>query len=137
MSSRRRPEFESCPEGQFTCASGECIDESLLCDGVADCECECDESPEICALPVPETCPEGQFKCASGECINESLLCNGVADCECECDESPEICAMIDGMSSRRRPEFVTCPEGQFTCNSGECIDGSLLCDGVADCECE
>jgi len=142
LNERRRPEdsVTECLEGEFKCTSGECIDESLLCDGVADCECGCDESEAICGAPEPEKCPPGTWECMSGECIDENLLCDGNADCECECDESPEICSMMDGFNGRRRADtedsLPKCLPGQFECMSGECIDESLVCDGVADCEC-
>lgn len=48
-------------------------------------------------------------------------VCDKEKDCEDGSDE-PEHCA------------DSSCLDGQFACNSGKCIEGSLVCDGSAHC---
>lgn len=40
----------SCPPGQFYCTSGECIDNSKVCDRIYDCADRSDESSTCCKL---------------------------------------------------------------------------------------
>ncbi|XP_065353549.1 uncharacterized protein LOC135948269 [Cloeon dipterum] len=39
-----RAKMTSCPRGQFRCASGECVSETLRCDGTVDCGDKSDET---------------------------------------------------------------------------------------------
>ncbi|XP_065208511.1 uncharacterized protein LOC135837231 [Planococcus citri] len=45
-----------CLNDQFTCSPTQCVDNSVLCDGVHDCEDGSDESPELCKSINPRSC---------------------------------------------------------------------------------
>ncbi|OON15605.1 Low-density lipoprotein receptor domain class A, partial [Opisthorchis viverrini] len=98
----------------FACASGECIDIRMRCNGRPECADGSDERG--CG---PSRCMINQFPCASGECIDARLQCNGQKDCYDESDEY--------GCTTRCRPD-------QFMCYSGECIASRQRCNGFRDC---
>ncbi|OUC49463.1 Low-density lipoprotein receptor domain class A, partial [Trichinella nativa] len=113
-------EFQNC-EGK--CPSGygkkcnlrttgeyKCLPESMMCDGVSDCERNEDE--ENCK------CREDQFQCNDGACKPWSLYCNSIHDCLDFSDETN-----------------CTCNEKyQETCHDGWCYDKNHRCDGKAQC---
>ena len=75
----------NCPEcgvQQFRCRSSQCINGTLVCNGIKDCD---DNTDEI------SCCPENQFRCSlSGLCVEEKRRCDGVYDCG-EGDNSDEV----------------------------------------------
>ncbi|KRX84314.1 Low-density lipoprotein receptor-related protein 1B [Trichinella sp. T6] len=87
-----------------------CLPESMMCDGVSDCERNEDE--ENCK------CREDQFQCNDGACKPWSLYCNSIHDCLDFSDETN-----------------CTCNEKyQETCHDGWCYDKNHRCDGKAQC---
>uniref|UniRef100_A0A672FRK9 Low density lipoprotein receptor-related protein 6 n=1 Tax=Salarias fasciatus TaxID=181472 RepID=A0A672FRK9_SALFA len=75
---------------QFSCASGECIDRSLRCNGDVNCQDRSDENK--CEV----RCPADQFTCSNGQCIGKHKKCDHNMDCT---DNSDEI-----GCCDRRPP---------------------------------
>lgn len=75
-----------CYFNQFTCQSGECIDDYKKCDNNYDCadgsdENECDASETV-------VCHEQQFACHDGQtCINLAELCDYQRQCPDGSDE--------------------------------------------------
>lgn len=76
-----------CKPGEFKCKDHlNCINNSLICNGIPDCYDHSDEDTEKCHLIPPNHC---QFTCGNGRCINESQVCNGLDDCGDTTDEAP------------------------------------------------
>ena len=72
----------SCPQGQFLCSEGRCIDETLLCDGHEDCGQADDEDGGVCK------CSSEQYQCHyGGGCISASFRCDGRYQCPDRSDE--------------------------------------------------
>lgn len=70
----------ACTDAQFSCASGsECIDHSLMCDGLVQCADASDEESTVCEQLM--RCKPHQYQCANRVCINEQLMCNKDNDC--------------------------------------------------------
>lgn len=42
------PPRRLCPKDEFTCASGQCISQELVCDSHPDCSDDSDEDPTTC-----------------------------------------------------------------------------------------
>ena len=69
--------------GQFQCSNGQCVDQTLRCDGHGDCRDHSDERG--CSHPPP--CPP-QLRCPqSDECLLQEWLCDGDEDCSDGSDE--------------------------------------------------
>ncbi|XP_068214928.1 very low-density lipoprotein receptor-like [Palaemon carinicauda] len=102
-----------CLWNNFMCQEGECIFESWVCDGRADCTNQKDE--ERCGQ-----CETHHFGCKNGTCIKQDKICNGQSDCSEGEDE--DSCGNI-------------CYGTEFQCSDGQCISGhSRKCDGKKDC---
>ena len=68
----------------FECSSsGECINETLVCNSHGDCKDNSDEK-----------CCGDRFKCANGNCINSAWTCDDEDDCGDNSDESEQRCGM-------------------------------------------
>ncbi|XP_044084529.1 MAM and LDL-receptor class A domain-containing protein 1 [Neovison vison] len=46
------PPRRLCPKDEFTCASGQCISQELVCDSHPDCSDDSDEDPTTCSNPL-------------------------------------------------------------------------------------
>ncbi|XP_067423107.1 basement membrane-specific heparan sulfate proteoglycan core protein isoform X3 [Emydura macquarii macquarii] len=73
------PAVRTCTGAEFTCGSGECIDQEFRCDRRPDCR---DMSDELGC-----ECPSEEFQCASGECLPLAYRCNRSPDCRDGSDE--------------------------------------------------
>lgn len=92
--------FVGCPNWQFACKNGDCINLMFVCDGQAHCQHGEDE--ENCFirkgtdtyLSQPEVdrfqhylsthfqvCDEYSFKCEESLCLYKSSICDGKQDC--------------------------------------------------------
>ncbi|XP_076249028.1 coagulation factor X isoform X2 [Calliopsis andreniformis] len=116
----------NCGLERFQCRSGQCITNTLLCDGRPDCNDQSDETNVECTKPEI-TCPDYAFRCAYGACVDGDAACNGVKDCIDNSDETLPRC-------SNKEYNISLCSENQFVCNNGQCIAGSKICDGTAEC---
>ncbi|KAK9737087.1 Laminin EGF domain [Popillia japonica] len=103
-----------CPDNEFSCGDGQCIQTRLTCDGFPDCENNADERNCDCSLP-------GKFDCGGGHCIPEPLKCNNITDCPDGRDESKELCKIV-------------CSASQHACDN-RCIAQQNICDGIAHCQ--
>ncbi|XP_069563183.1 low-density lipoprotein receptor-like [Brachyistius frenatus] len=147
-----------CEIHQYRCASGQCLSEALRCDGYADCR---DRSDEVDCMRPPRCLT--QIRCPhSHECLQKEWLCDGERDCkdgsdEKNCKTPPTKCreyqwqcgdgseciplswrcdgkmdcynGMDEDKCSQRK-----CPTHLYQCDSGECVDPSLVCNGFTDC---
>lgn len=78
-----------CKKTEFTCNSGQCINEFSACDGNSDCYDGSDETITQC---INVRCPAFSFQCAYGACVDKSKKCDGIEDCKDGSDEDPELC---------------------------------------------
>ncbi|XP_074039673.1 LDL receptor protein 1 [Leptinotarsa decemlineata] len=113
-----------CENGQFRCANGACVNITVRCNGVPDCnDMDSNEgisSDEINCGVDHMQCRYDQFLCESGStCIPLSLYCNGVPECPDQSDE----------LNCKQQ-----CRSDNFQCGSNECIPRSWQCDGNPDC---
>ena len=105
------PDYQ-CPSDMYQCDNGECIGQSLACDGDEGCA---DRSDEIYCKCLTE-----QFRCKrSGECVNTRQLCDGIRDCEDSSDE---------------KDCHESCDSEHFYCPSGICIPLNFTCNGIREC---
>ncbi|XP_074159895.1 suppressor of tumorigenicity 14 protein [Sminthopsis crassicaudata] len=100
---------DPCP-GMFTCKSGRCINNTLRCDGWADCTDFSDELQCVCNSTF-------QFTCKNEFCKPLFWVCDGLNDCG---DNSDEL--------------QCSCPDGNFRCGNGKCIPESQKCDKQNNC---
>ncbi|XP_043497153.1 uncharacterized protein LOC122520899, partial [Polistes fuscatus] len=117
-----------CGAGKFQCDNGECINESLLCDGKADCRDQSDETQFQCSKEKI-VCSAYAFRCNYGACIDGDLTCNGKQDCIDNSDETLPRCK-----NRINNTDFGKCSLHQFRCDNGQCINAVDLCDGKFDC---
>ncbi|CAL4093150.1 unnamed protein product, partial [Meganyctiphanes norvegica] len=107
---------KTCGPGMFSCGSGACINESLVCDGTPDCLHENDE------IACFDSCWEGSFVCGDGRCLLNHHRCDGHIDCP---DDTDEIgcgnCVIWKG-------------EEGLPCSDGKCIFKKNWCDGLSQC---
>ncbi|TSO98515.1 Low-density lipoprotein receptor-related protein 4 [Bagarius yarrelli] len=119
-----------CSIGQFQCAHGKmCIEKQQLCDGVAQCQ---DRSDEVDCFNPEEGC---FHRCNKKHCLSDSFICDGESDCEDGSDEADcgdGSCSSVEFQCSNGEP--ISCAPDQFQCDSSECLDPSLLCNGDSDC---
>ncbi|KAF6200173.1 hypothetical protein GE061_006474 [Apolygus lucorum] len=124
---------EECREFEYTCDSGQCVNNTVQCDGTKDCEDGSDETHFLCRQ-LDVTCSSPSvFRCAYGACIDKDRLCNGVKDCADNSDELHPECykEFLASVHKNSRCD----PIYNFTCHSGECVDSIALCDGYFDCK--
>lgn len=99
----------------FKCTSGECLEASKVCDGIANCQDGSDE-----AANCTKVCHIDEFKCSDGQCIAAHLKCDGNHNCKDKSDEDD--CK-------------IHCNENQLKCPKVEkCVDVSKFCNLISDC---
>ncbi|KRF94157.1 uncharacterized protein Dmoj_GI15893, isoform J [Drosophila mojavensis] len=123
----------SCAINQIAC-NGACLDWSLRCDGIRDCdngvdELDCPAGSKHFRNTTVRKCQPYQWQCSNSECINADFLCDKHADCTDESDELPSRCL---GQATDRLTAN-DCRRDQFFCDES-CFDRSILCDGNIDC---
>ena len=112
---------------------------------------------KICFELTDSECTKDSFRCLTHHCIASFLVCNGVADCtdnsdEFECDARTSSTTLppnrsfnnddgSEGDSGDDDPnEFSLlknnepCPVDKFTCDTGECLEYTKVCDKSNDC---
>uniref|UniRef100_H2Z2Z9 VWFD domain-containing protein n=1 Tax=Ciona savignyi TaxID=51511 RepID=H2Z2Z9_CIOSA len=103
-----------------------CIPWMKVCNNVADCRDDSDES-EYCWTG----CSESEFQCDGGlRCYPTRYLCDGHQHCIDGTDENEESCHIVNTTDSTLIDD---CFRG-FQCQDGSCINGSQVCDGVTNC---
>ncbi|XP_077948257.1 low-density lipoprotein receptor-related protein 1 isoform X1 [Gasterosteus aculeatus] len=113
----------TCSGEEFMCQNRQCIPKHFVCDHDNDCSDSSDESQE-CEYP---TCGPNEFRCANGRClIQSSWECDGDFDCHDRSDEAPK-------NPHCTGPE-KKCNDTEYSCNNGNCLNDTLLCDHKDDC---
>ncbi|KAK6642297.1 hypothetical protein RUM44_014020 [Polyplax serrata] len=116
----------TCKAQQFRCYSGECIQDSWVCDGMNDCDFGEDELN----CQGEGKCAVHQFQCRTdGACILLRQVCNGKVDCPDGSDEE-------DCRTDKHPPTPATpsCEPGLFPCDGSRCVPLALVCDGHKTC---
>ncbi|KAK6725534.1 hypothetical protein RB195_004075 [Necator americanus] len=75
---------ERCGEASFRCRNGQCIPRGWICNGLADCTDESDESKQLCSTRYSE-CALDEVACVKGErtyCVSQEIICERSHDCE-------------------------------------------------------
>ncbi|MED6263823.1 hypothetical protein CHARACLAT_008544, partial [Characodon lateralis] len=148
----------TCALDQYRCESGQCISEAFKCDGYPDCH---DHSDETGCVKAPR-CPV-QLRCPhSHECLQKEWLCDGEEDCkdgsdEKNCNNPPTKCRKYqfqcgdggmcipqswrcDGKedcnngADEDKCTQRKCPYHLYQCDSKECLDTRLVCNGITNC---
>jgi hypothetical protein len=144
---------------EWQCNNGECIPQSWVCDGMNDCSKGEDEKGCLC-LGLQYTCNDGscisidylcngEADCNSGEdedgcCVNEcdydgQFGCDGNLIIICT-DYDADPCLEWDNLGdcgsgyACQNGECVSTSCEEYTCNDGNCIPYSWICDGANDC---
>ena len=134
-------------DNNFECVNGEFVEsnESVVCDGIADCEDESDE--ENC----DESTCKGYWCKESKECISIDFLCDSDSDCSDGSDEQFCFGYKCPDHKSKCRDRTICidnnyicdgdedCPDGSdeagcFECQNGDLISNEQVCDGNSDC---
>lgn len=101
------------PCSTHRCPLGKCLDQSQLCNKIADCHDASDEKPETCEKFAKNvTCLIHEFECRNEKCIDKSKFCNHIDECGDKSDE-PSECTCFDYLK-------ITRP--------------NKLCDGIIHC---
>ena len=110
-----------CPQpSRFSCGDGQCVPQSFVCDGGADCANGNDEAN--CTTLVKICDEENQKQCANGDCLSKAWWCDGDADC-------------TDGSDENEECPNVECSDGRWRCkDKKQCVVERWRCDGDADC---
>lgn len=112
----------ACGYNQATCMNGECIDRTLICDGIHHCA---DGSDENSCSNNRGFCEPNEFKCENKKCVLKTWRCDGENDCGDGSDEAN--CAPAAPGAS--------CRYDEFQCRSGQCIPKAFQCDTTPDCQ--
>jgi len=143
---------EICKPNQFECQeNGErvCLDVSLKCDGIVNCNdiadelaSECDETvgeskdkvkdADDCGNPAKFKCRyQGQIACLS----KEHYQCNGNISCDDWKDEVPSTCDNCDSPGLFKCKDGSQCVKAKDVCDQKpHCVDGSDESDTWANC---
>ena len=84
-------------------------------------------------------CQVNQIKCDDNTCISQYDLCR----CDHYCSAARCSCQMSNGTKINQpifcqtacMPEDCFCPQHNFQCSSGGCIQKAAICDGANDCK--
>ncbi|CAG2254161.1 LRP2 [Mytilus edulis] len=151
-----------CENNQVKCATGVCINNNDVCDGIRHCLDGSDEEGESCKAYA---CPESKRKCTDNQqCLDKQSLCDGYEDCNDKSDEDSVFCrvalisiksvlmdykciskySLCDGRedcTDRSDEELEVCrlwkcDSDQVKCNDGiQCIFKSSVCNKDTDCK--
>ena len=111
-------------EGHFSCGDGQCVPQTWLCDGGADCRSGLDEAN--CSSSIADfkkKCDgKSQRQCANGDCLSKDWWCDGDIDC-------------TDGSDEGSDCQELNCSEGRWRCkDKKQCVVDRWRCDGDPDC---
>uniref|UniRef100_A0A2S2QL46 Sortilin-related receptor n=1 Tax=Sipha flava TaxID=143950 RepID=A0A2S2QL46_9HEMI len=118
-----------CPQHYFQCNSGLCIEDSWICDEIADCDQGEDEN-NCKNNNFVGRCKNNsnEFKCRiSGSCISTDNVCDGTPQCPDGSDEM--FCT-----NNNQTPGTPSCGIGLFPCDGSKCIPASKRCNRHKDC---
>ncbi|CAH1779751.1 unnamed protein product [Owenia fusiformis] len=114
----------------FPCENGNCIPDTMICNGVDNCKDASDESFKTCQMS--ERCTLPDWYCCAGEgeetYIESSKLCDGYIDCEDGSDED----SFHAGCNDTDLP--LCTRRSHFRCKNGACVDGQSLCNNITFC---
>lgn len=118
-----------CPENEFICSSGECINSLYKCDKKWDCLDGSDE--RSCC-----TSQNGLFPCKSGQCISLNNVCDRINHCSDGSDEE-NFCKQKD-CNSKKCSHYCkqTGSGANCYCHSGYVLDyDGVNCVDVDECQ--
>ncbi|XP_059086215.1 serine protease nudel-like isoform X2 [Tigriopus californicus] len=81
---------------------------------------------------IPDNCDT--LRCPLGRCLSPNEICDGVVHCSNMADEEENLCRNKIRMCEFVNQTHCACPQQDFQCGNGMCLDKTKFCNGLNEC---